>query len=89
MFNKTNLIIGAIYAVSAVTGGLIVLGVQKISQNEYRLEKKAVQKAIAATDDYLESVYRMRVNLALKQLEDSGAQTVTVDSLRDLLDCSL
>ena len=89
MFNQTNLIIGAICAVSAVTGGLIALGVYKITQNECRLEKEVAQKAIATMDDYLQGVYHTRVNETLELLENSGIQNETADKLRDLLDCPL
>lgn len=89
MFNQTNLIIGAIYSVSAVAGGLIVLGVYKLTQNEYRIERKAAQKAIASTDNYLQGEYRKRVNQTLELIEDSGVQPEIAEKLLDLLDCPL
>lgn len=85
MFNQTNLIIGAIYSVSAVAGGLIVLGVYKLTQNEYRIERKAAQKAIASMDDYIQSEYHKRVNQTLELIEDSDIQPEIAEKLLDLL----
>ena len=89
MFNQTNLIIGAIYSVSAIAGGLIVLGVYKLTQNGYRIERKAAQKAIASMDAYLQGEYHNRVNQTLELLENSGVQPEIEEKLRDLLDCPL
>nr|DAS39801.1 MAG TPA: hypothetical protein [Caudoviricetes sp.] len=89
MFNQTNLIIGSIYAISAVTGGIVVLGLSKLVENEDRVARNAAQKAIASTSNYLQGVYHKRVDQILELLESSDVSPETEDEIRHLVDCPL
>ena len=93
MFNQTNLIIGSIYAISAAVGGICVLGIHNLVSNEDRIardaSKKAAQRAIASTSDYLQSVYHKRVDQLLEILESSDVSPETEDEIRHLVDCPL
>lgn len=89
MFNQTNMFIGSIYATSLATGGLIALGVLKLVQNDDRIARKAARKAIASTDKYWQSIYRVRAQEALDLIYSSDASSELKDKIRDLLDCHL
>ena len=89
MFNQTNLIIGSIYAISAVTGGIVVLGISKLVENEDRIARNAGQKASASAMEYLQDVYHKRVNKMLEILESSDVPPETEDEIRNLVDCPL
>ena len=89
MFNQTNMFIGSIYATSLATGGLIALGVLKIVQNDDRIARKAARKAIASTDKYWQSIYRVRAQETLDLINSSDASSELKDKIRDLLDCPL
>ena len=89
MFNQTNLIIGAIYAISAVTGGMIGLGILKLTQDEARIQKAAAQRATRSMDDYLQGVYHKRVERMLEIIDAADISDDTADELRDLVDCPL
>lgn len=89
MFNQTNMFIGSIYATSLATGGLIALGVLKLVQNNDRIARKAARKAIASTDKYWQSIYRVRAQETLDLINSSDASSELKDKIRDLLDCSL
>ena len=89
MFNQTNMIIGSIYAISFVTGGTIVLGILKLAQNEDRIARAAGKKASASAIEYLQSVYRKRVDRMLELIDTSDISNDTADKLRDLVDCPL
>ena len=89
MFNQTNMFIGSIYATSLATGGLIALGVLKLVQNNDRIARKAARKAIATTDKYWQSIYRVRAQETLDLINSSDASSELKDKIRDLLDCSL
>ena len=89
MFNQTNMIIGSIYAISLVTGGIIGLGILKLTQDEDRIARNAAQKAIASTSDYLQGVYHKRVDTLLELLESSDVSPETEDEIRHLVDCPL
>ena len=89
MFNQTNMIIGAIYAISAVTGGMITLGIIKLTRNEARIENAAAKRAVRSLDDYLQGVYRKRVERVLEIIDTAGIPDDTADELRDLIDCPL
>lgn len=89
MFNQTNMFIGSIYATSLATGGLIALGVLKLVQNNDRIARKAARKAIASTDKYWQSIYRVRAQEALDLINSSDASSELKDKIRDLLDCTL
>ena len=89
MFNQTNMIIGSIYAISLVTGGIIGLGILKLTQDEDRIARNAAQKAIASTSDYLQGVYHKRVDTLLELLESSDVSSETEDEIRHLVDCPL
>lgn len=89
MFNPTNMFIGSIYATSLATGGLIALGVLKLVQNNDRIARKAARKAIASTDKYWQSIYRVRAQETLDLINSSDASSELKDKIRDLLDCPL
>lgn len=89
MFNQTNLFIGSIYATSLATGGLIALGVLKLVQNDDRIARKSARKAIASTDKYWQSIYRVRAQETLDLINSSDASSELKDKIRDLLDCPL
>ena len=89
MFNQTNMFIGSIYANSLATGGLIALGVLKLVQNNDRIARKAARKAIASTDKYWQSIYRVRAQETLDLINSSDASSELKDKIRDLLDCPL
>lgn len=89
MFNQTNMFIGSIYATSLATGGLIALGVLKLVQNNDRIARKAARKAIATTDKYWQSIYRVRAQETLDLINSSDASSELKDKIRDLLDCPL
>lgn len=89
MFNQTNMFIGSIYATSLATGGLIALGVLKLVQNDDRIARKAARKAIASTDKYWQSIYRVRAQETLDLINSSDASSELKDKIRDLLDCPL
>lgn len=89
MFNQTNMFIGSIYATSLATGGLIALGVLKLVQNNDRIARKAARKAIASTDKYWQSIYRVRAQETLDLINSSDASSELKDKIRDLLDCPL
>ena len=89
MFNQTNMFIGSIYATSLATGGLIALGVLKLVQNDDRIARKAARKAIATTDKYWQSIYRVRAQETLDLINSSDASSELKDKIRDLLDCPL
>ena len=89
MFNQTNMIIGSIYAISIVTGGIIGLGILKLTQDEDRIAKAAGKKASASASEYLQSVYHKRVDTLLELLESSDVSPETEDEIRHLVDCPL
>ena len=89
MFNQTNMIIGSIYAISIVTGGTIVLGILKLAQDKDRIARAAGMKASASAIEYLQSVYRKRVDRMLEIIDTSDISNDTADELRDLVDCPL
>lgn len=89
MFNQTNMFIGSIYATSLATGGLIALGVLKLVQNNDRIARKAARKAIASTDKYWQSIYRVRAQETLDLINSSDASSELKNKIRDLLDCPL
>ena len=89
MFNQTNMIIGSIYAISIVTGGTIVLGILKLAQDKDRIARAAGKKASASAIEYLQSVYRKRVDRMLELIDTSDISNDTADKLRDLVDCPL
>ena len=89
MFNQTNMIIGSIYAISIVTGGTIVLGILKLAQDKDRIARAAGMKASASAIEYLQSVYRKRVDRMLELIDTSDISNDTADKLRDLVDCPL
>ena len=89
MFNQTNMIIGSIYAISIVTGGTIVLGILKLTQDKDRIARAAGKKASASAIEYLQSVYRKRVDRMLELIDTSDISNDTADKLRDLVDCPL
>ena len=89
MFNQTNMIIGSIYAISIVTGGTIVLGILKLTQDKDRIARAAGKKASASAIEYLQSVYRKRVDRMLELIDTSDISNDTADELRDLVDCPL
>ena len=87
MFNQTNLIIGSIYSIAFVTGGMIGLGILKLTQNEARIEEAAANRATRSMDDYLQGVYRKRVERMLEIIDTADISDDTTDELRDLVDC--
>ena len=89
MFNQTNLIIGSIYAISAAAGGMICLGILKLAQDKDRIARAAGKKASASASEYLQSVYRKRVDRMLELIDTSDISNDTADELRDLVDCPL
>ncbi len=89
MFNQTNMIVGSIYAISLVTGGIIGLGILKLTQDEDRIARAAGKKASASASEYLQSVYRKRVDRMLELIDTSDISNDTADELRDLVDCPL
>ena len=89
MFNQTNLFIGSIYATSLATGGLIVLGVLKLVQNDDRIARKSARKAMALADNYWQAIYRVRAQETLDLVYSSDASSERKDKIRDLLDCPL
>lgn len=89
MFNQTNLIIGSIYAISAAFGGICALGIAKLVENEDRIARKAGQKASASAMEYLQDVYRKRVDTMYELLESSDVSPETKDEIFNLVDCPL
>lgn len=89
MFNQTNMFIGSVYATSLATGGLVALGVLKLTQNNYRIARKAARKATTLTDKYWQSIYRVRAQETLDLIYSSDASSELKDKIRDLLDCPL
>ena len=89
MFNQTNAIIGSIYAVSAVVGGSIVLAIVKLIDNETRIANTAAKKANASVSEYLQGVYRKRVDDVLEIIDSSEISDETKDKLLDIVDCPL
>ena len=89
MFNQTNLIIGSFYAISAAVGGICALGIAKITHNEARTAREAGKKASASAIEYLQGVYRERVEKTLEMLESSDVSPETEDEIRHLIDCPL
>ena len=86
MFNQTNAIIGSIYAVSAVVGGSIVLAIVKLTSNETRIAKTAGKKASASTSEYLQEVYRKRVDDVLEIIDSSEVSDETKAKLLGVVD---
>ena len=89
MFNKTNFIIGSIYATSIATGALVMLGVLKLVHDDDRIARKAARKATASMDNYLQAIYRVRAQETLDLVYSSDASSELKDKIRDLLDCPL
>ena len=89
MFNQTNMIVGSIYAISLVTGGMIGLGILKLTQDEDRIARAAGKKASASASEYLQSVYRKRVDRMFEMLESSDISPENEDEIRNLIDCPL
>lgn len=89
MFNQTNMFIGSIYVTSIATGDLVMLGVFKLVQNDDRIARKAARKATASMDNYLQAIYRARVQETLDLIYSSDASSELKDKIRDLLDCPL
>lgn len=89
MFNQTNLIIGAIYSISLVTGGMIGLGILKLTQDEARIANAAAKRATCSLDDYLQGVYHKRVERMLEIIDTADISDDTATELRDLVDCPL
>ena len=86
MFNQTNAIIGSIYAVSAVVGGSIVLAIAKLTSDEARIAKTAGKKANASTSEYLQGVYRKRVDDVLEIIDSSEISDETKAKLLGVVD---
>ena len=89
MFNQTNALIGSIYAVSAIVGGSIVLAIVKLTSNETHIAKTAAKKANASTSEYLQGVYRKRVDDVLEIIDSSEISDETKTKLLDIVDCPL
>ena len=86
MFNQTNAIIGSIYAVSAVIGGSIALAIVKLTSDETRIAKAAGRKANASTSEYLQGVYRKRVDDVLEIIDSSEVSDETKAKLLGVVD---
>ena len=87
MFNKTNVIIGTIAL--AVIGGSIALTIVKLTSNETRIAKTAAKKANASTSEYLQAVYRKRVDDVFEIIDSSEISDETKSKLLDIVDCPL
>ena len=89
MFNQTNAIIGSIYAISAVVGGSIVLAIVKLTSNEARIANTAAKKANASVSEYLQGVYRKRVDDVFETIESSEISDETKAKLLAIVDSPL
>lgn len=89
MFNQTNMIVGSLYAISVATGGIIALEILKLVENEERIAKNAGKKASASAMEYLQDVYRKRVDKMYDLLDSSDVSTETKNEILDLVDCPL
>lgn len=90
MFNRTNMIVGSIYALSIAVGCVAVYDVVKIADRMAdRTANKDCRKAIASAMEYLQDIYQGRVHTTLDLLDSSGVPEETKEEIRDLLDCPL
>nr|DAM44952.1 MAG TPA: hypothetical protein [Caudoviricetes sp.] len=89
MFNRTNLIIGAIYALSASVTVVALSDLVRCVYNEDRIAKKHGRAAAHSAMEYLQGIYQKRAHETIDLIHDSGISPEIEDKLIDLLDCPL